>query len=64
MLKGNQKRTFAEMKEMTERQNDDHMLKGLQWQTFAYFLNETNPVNALVADKPGPSGRPALPRPD
>ena len=27
------------------------MLKELQWQTFEYFLNETNPVNGLVADK-------------
>lgn len=37
---------------MPTQPNDyDNMLKDLQWQTFAYFLNETNPVNGLVADK-------------
>src|SRR5918996_2390849 len=37
---------------MPTQPNDyDNMLKELQWQTFAYFLNETNPVSGLVADK-------------
>jgi len=36
---------------MTERQNDDEMLKDLQWETFEYFLNKTNPANGLVSDK-------------
>jgi hypothetical protein len=29
----------------------DSLLKELQSQTFQYFLNETNPINGLVADK-------------
>lgn len=42
----------SEIKEkIPEQQSDDDMLKKLQWQTFEYFLNETNPVNGLVADK-------------
>lgn len=37
---------------MPERSNtDDQMLERLQWETFEYFLNETNPANGLVADK-------------
>ena len=35
----------------TQRNDYDSMLKELQWQSFQYFLNETNPVNGLVADK-------------
>lgn len=37
---------------MTEQlKTDDKMLERLQWETFEYFLNETNPANGLVADK-------------
>jgi hypothetical protein len=37
---------------MTEEETDDNkMLQQLQWLTFEYFLNQTNPVNGLVADK-------------
>lgn len=38
---------------MREPSPDEHdrMLEHLQWETFEYFLKETNPANGLVADK-------------
>ncbi len=36
---------------MTTPSNDDKMLDKLQRETFAYFMNECNPENGLIADK-------------